>query len=309
MTLAPPTAGQPRPALARPRSSVFASVALAAAPLLSSTAILATPAAALAQERSGPADDIAEDAGARADLVTDRPDVTESTSIVAPRWVQAELGLSHEDAAGSTLAAPGTLVRIGVSPRVEVRLGWSGWIDEDPDDCPAGGEGVPSGCGAAGASDGEAGVKVLLVERSGARPDVGVITAVTVPIGDEAFTSDGFDPSLTLLLGNDLSTAVAWGANAGVAFVSPGHDVDDDRTSLVFWSWSFGFGMTDRLGSFLEYFGQAPEGDPAVHALDTGFTFLVTPDLQVDASAGVGLGDRAPDLFVGAGLAYRLRVF
>jgi hypothetical protein len=286
--------------------------------------IVALPAGAVAQDANdaatgGPgreadaseaASDPAESAVAPvAELVTDRPDVTESTSIVPAGWLQAELGLTHEDAAGTTLAVPGTLVRIGLSRRIEGRLGWGGWIDEDPADCVAGGDGRPSDCGADGAGDAEAGLKVLLVERSGARPDVAVLSAVSLPVGDEVFSSDGVDPSLLLLLGNDLSPVVAWGANAGLALVSPGDGVDGGRRTLASWSWSFGFAMTDRLGSFLEYFGEAPEDGPALHAVDAGFTFLLTPDVQLDASGGVGLAERAPDVFLGAGLTFRAGVF
>jgi hypothetical protein len=245
-------------------------------------------------------------ADAVAELVTDRPDVTESASIVPPGWLQAEAGVSHEEAGIRTFAVPGTLVRIGVAPWVEMRLGWSGLIDREGDCAPGA---AAAACETSGAGDAEAGVKVLLVERAGARPDFALIPSVSLPLGDEDVTSDGLDPSLTAAVANDVSSAVGWGVNAGVASVSPGRGPIDERSALAFWSGSLGFDLGERLGSFLEYFGEAPEGEPALHAVDTGFTWLVTPHVQLDASAGVGLTDRSPDLFIGAGLAFRADLF
>lgn len=45
-------------------------------------------------------------------------------------------------------------------------------------------------------------------------------------------------------------------------------------------------------------------GGPS-NSFDGGFTYLLRDDLQVDASAGVGLSDDADDWFVGLGLSLR----
>ena len=62
------------------------------------------------------------------ELVTDRPDQTESSVVVPPGYVQLETGwtFSHNKADGirnETHEFPGTLLRIGVLDRVEFRLG------------------------------------------------------------------------------------------------------------------------------------------------------------------------------------------
>jgi hypothetical protein len=54
------------------------------------------------------------------ELVTDRPDQTESTEIVPKGFVQTELGLGDADGADATFAG---LARIGLSERIELRVG------------------------------------------------------------------------------------------------------------------------------------------------------------------------------------------
>ena len=39
--------------------------------------------------------------------------------------------------------------------------------------------------------------------------------------------------------------------------------------------------------------------------MNGGITWVLQPDLQLDASAGFGLNDRAADFFLGCGLSFR----
>src|SRR6187455_1915995 len=68
------------------------------------------------------------------DLVTDRPDQTESAVVLPGGAFQAEFGTAfgHDTSDGVTtevLEIPGTLLRYGLSPRFELRLAWPGEID------------------------------------------------------------------------------------------------------------------------------------------------------------------------------------
>ena len=68
-----------------------------------------------------------------------------------------------------------------------------------------------------------------------------------------------------------------------------------------------GTALSDRLGAFIEFFGDAPthEGKPA-NAVDAGLTYLLADNVQVDVLGGVGLSDAADDWVIGAGLVWRL---
>ncbi|HWI17822.1 MAG TPA: hypothetical protein VNT81_08745, partial [Vicinamibacterales bacterium] len=65
------------------------------------------------------------------EIVTDRPDFTESSEVIPARWLQLESGISFE---GESLvrgfSAPAALLRIGLGHRAELRLGAEGLLSE-----------------------------------------------------------------------------------------------------------------------------------------------------------------------------------
>jgi hypothetical protein len=240
-----------------------------------------------------------------AELVTDRPDVTESTTIVPTGWIQLELGgTREEEGAARTLAGPATLMRVGLLPRVEARLAWDGY--QDVQDAEPGVLGPGICCDASGVADGEASLKILVAERRRWRPDVALLPSLTLPFGRRPFTNEHADPGLKALLANDFSSRLSWGMNLGATWIS--RLTDSSRVRVISWSYSLGLDLGPRLGGFLELFGEDQEGEPAAHSFDGGFTFQTSPNVQLDASASVGLSSAAPDWSLGAGLAFRLPV-
>ena len=69
---------------------------------------------------------------------------------------------------------------------------------------------------------------------------------------------------------------------------------------------SLGYLITDRLTAFVESYSFFPEETKADHRLDAGFIFKITPVVQWDISAGLGLNDTAPDSFISTGISFRL---
>ena len=67
-------------------------------------------------------------------------------------------------------------------------------------------------------------------------------------------------------------------------------------------------GLTDRLGTFLEIFGdrQVTGAIASSASVDGGLTLLLTDALQLDVAVGRGLRGPTDDLFVGTGLSFRL---
>jgi hypothetical protein len=244
---------------------------------------------------------------AEPELVTDRPDQTESTAIVPAGRTQIEAGATfvREDEDGvrvELLQAPGTLVRIGLAERVELRLGWDGWLEDEITlgDLKAREDGF---------GDAEVGAKVGLREGAGLSPAIALIAATSVPVGEKPFSSERFDPSFRLSVSHDLAGGIGLGYNAGVETASePARDGDYTTLSSAIYTLAAGFPAGDRAGIFVELFGDVPmsaEGGPA-HSFDTGVTYLLRPNLQLDLAAGVGLSDDAPDWFAGVGVSVRL---
>lgn len=236
------------------------------------------------------------------ELVTDRPDQTESAEVVPPGFVQLETGVDAAveggDPRSEATAFGSTLVRIGAVEGLELRLGWGGW--ERAED---------GGAADEGATDAELGLKVRLWAARGARPQAALLAGVSVPVGGRGRSSERYDPALRFSFAHDLPAGVALGYNLGMAWsTAPG--VADETSSRLEYTATLGFGLSDRLGAFVELFGDAPVDAPAgdagpAHAADAGLTLLVSPRLQLDLAAGAGLTDEAPDRFLTAGLSLR----
>ena len=81
-----------------------------------------------------------------------------------------------------------------------------------------------------------------------------------------------------------------------------------DREASLLYSLALGMGVTDRLGAFLEVFGdRRMTGDTGAGvSIDGGLTFLLTATMQIDLFVGRGLHGPTADAFVGTGLSFRL---
>lgn len=241
-----------------------------------------------------------------AELITDRPDQTESSVVVPRGSYQLELGwtLSRDQEDGvrfESNEAPGTLLRIGLSDRVELRVGWVGLVDQEV-------RLGSSTLSADGAGDGELGAKIYLRPERGSAPEIALLLGTSVPLGDEEFTSHRYDPSFRLLFSHSLSERLDLGYNFGVAFgTEPGAGGERSTLSNYVYTVALGIGLTERWGAFVEFFGEIPasaSGGPS-HSFDGGLTYLLRDNLQLDLAAGLGLSDAADDWFVGLGVSVR----
>ncbi len=240
------------------------------------------------------------------ELVTDRPDQTESAEIVPPGSVQIELGWLRAENEGAheleLTEAPGTLVRIGVLRRFELRAAWAGHVTLEERSARARER-------SAGEADVELGAKLLLSEERGARPRLALLGHLSLPTGDHPFGSPRPDPALRLTAAHTLSSRAGLGWNLGFETVSS-KLADGQVRTLTRWIYTavLGFDLSQRWGLYVELFGDLPASDRerAAHSLDAGFTFLLTPAVQLDLSVGAGLAGGAPDQFFGFGLSFRL---
>ena len=214
------------------------------------------------------------------DLITDRPDFTESGVVVPFAHIQAELGATSEWANDSLLASgPELLVRWTPLERFELRFGAPDYVT---------GEG-PSGFG-----DASLGAKVQFGPFG---PwDVAAIVETSLPIGENSLSSNRFDPLAILIVGRKIGP-ISLGAQTEINWAESGFGTGG--TFVV------GLGLSERVGTFLELAASEEVEADAVLFLHHGYTFLATPTLQFDVHGALGLTDAAPDFLLGAGVSVR----
>ncbi|UCD48844.1 MAG: transporter [Phycisphaerales bacterium] len=236
------------------------------------------------------------------ELVTDRPDQTESSETVRPGFIQFEFGWTHsEDDEGldaTSDSLPETLIRLGVTNDLELRFGFDGYVWEDTD-----GVGTDEGAG-----DTEIGVKWKLWEETGRRPQAAILAGTSLPTGQARISSERFDPSIRLACSHTLTETMSLGYNlVGLWTTEEDERGDRDTTAFLAYSIVLGIALSEQVGTFVEFFGDAPthSGKPA-NSFDAGLTYLLANNLQLDLLGGVGLSEAADDWFIGAGVAWRL---
>lgn len=224
-------------------------------------------------------------ASAQEPLVTDRPDFTESVNVVERGRLQLEGGATFTRSDDTDEIALGELLlRIGVAPRLELRLAGNSlvWIDS-------------RGGNSDGLEDAAIGGKLLLLPDAAA-----LLFGTSVPTGSDDLSSDAWEPELKLALARAVGTASV-GVNVGWIWT----EGVDERLHRGLASVTAGFPF-GRGGVFVEAYGIATEGSGGeeVYA-DAGVTRLLSDDFQLDARIGMGLGGEAADWFVGVGAARR----
>lgn len=234
-------------------------------------------------------------------LSADRPGVANPPDVVAPGAIQLEGGLSFErETHGegpnlNTIMLPVGLLRVGVLSALEFRVSADGYVLE----ARSGASDRSSG------SDLAIGSRARLLDQRGMRPATALEFNLSLPTGSDAVTSDGVDPSGLLLVEWSLCDRFVLDANLGLASKSLGKH-DSSRAFQVAPALSLGASIGARANVFVEYnatFSDRGVADP--QAVDGGFSWLVDDNLQLDASAGAGLNDAAPDFSVSAGVAWR----
>jgi len=228
-------------------------------------------------------------------LVGDRPDFTESGSTVPAPAVQLEAGvtLTNLERGGDALEAGEALVRIGVGPRWELRLGPGSYVDVDTRDAEAD-----------GLSDASVGVKVRLDDPDSADETAwALIVDSTLDTGDDDIGADDPQPGAKLIYARELTERLQIAANANWRLVDDGDAKFDQLSGSV----ALAIGLADRWGGYVELFGFSEETDegPSSTFANAGVTYLLRPELQLDARVGSGLGGTDVDLFVGVGVVKR----
>ncbi len=234
------------------------------------------------------------------EMVTDRPDQTESAYTVPKHMLQIETGASIEGDKANGLETTtknygSTLLRYGLLDNLELRFGF-----DYQDETVKTGENSPE-INTAGFAPLEVGMKLMIIEEKGWVPRLALLGGLTIPrTGESDFSTQYYAPMFRLNGEYTLAEWVSFGFNLGAEW-------DGYMPNATgYYSGVFGFGLTDWLAGFIEAYGFLTEELKPDHRSDAGFTFLVLPNLQFDLSGGFGLSKVSPDYFMNCGVTWRI---
>ncbi len=224
-----------------------------------------------------------------ADLVTDRPDITESSIVVPKGSLQFENGFTWTSDHGTrTLDASETLIRLGVSDRFELRVAAPNYLES-----------------LAGSFSGFGDLSLGFKQQIGPLPgdvELSVIVAVSLPSGAAHISSHGFDPFVKLPWSKELRRGWSIGGMQSL-FWSTGN-----RTRNLIWEPTVYVEreFRERAAAFLEYGADFPSVGGARHVAHAGIAYKLTRRQQIDFHFGFGLSPAAPQRFFAGGYSIRI---
>jgi len=233
-------------------------------------------------------------------LVTDRPDHTESSSVVPAGTLQIETGMVYESdrftsgdfsTSVKSFNMATTLLRYGLTDFFEFRIGSEYLLQKTENN--AGQETLK------GVNGLDLGTKIFLVNEEGYVPETSFILHVNFPVGNDAFHDDKILPTMLFAMSHSLSEKIGLGYNLG------GEWTEAEEINYLY-SVAIGVELTGKLSGFIESYGASSKDDPSSLIVDTGVTYLVKPTLQLDTSIGYSLSEESPDWFINAGFSWRL---
>lgn len=240
-----------------------------------------------------------------AELVTDRPDQTESATIVPPGSLQVETGVTFSsDSRGledgvdreQSLALATTLVRIGLLKNLELRL-----IGQHSQNQSNFAQGLGGERKTSGVSDLAIGGKFGVTEEDGLIPQIALNLHMALPIGGDNYRPQMAVPDFRLLFAKTLTDDLSLGLNLGAEY---GGDQPD---GTFVYTLSLAMGLSDKLGAYVETYGDMPSGQKLNVLVDGGFTYLIMPLVQLDLEGGYSLSENTDlDYFIAGGISFRL---
>lgn len=239
-------------------------------------------------------------------IATDRPDFVESSDVVAAGRVQLEVALNLErDRSGglkSRVRSTPALLRFGLGHNLEARIETDGLASARVTDMATG---ITSR--ASGATDISLGLKWHMGdgdEKTGT-PSTAWLLHVDLDSGAAAFRGEGKRPSLRFVAEWELPGETSIGVMPGLARDT---DLNGKPFTAGILAVTAGTELAAHWRGFIELAGQRLASKTRggnVVTFDTGVTYQINNDMQVDLSLQRGLTRFTPDLSMGLGWSVR----
>lgn len=226
-------------------------------------------------------------------IITDRPDQTESPFAVKKGIVQIETGLLFERTRLSGTISqhrsvyPTNLFRIGLVNKLELRIvnevvKYRTVINSTQETI---GE-------ISGTENMQVGLKYQFSEDN-ASTVVGIMAHAVFPTGSEGISNEQYGLVSRINISHDISENKNFSANFGYDNTNlefaDGEGLIRNADGNFTYTLVYGVGLSNRVGLYLESFGNYVEFEDWENNMDAGMTFLLRNNIQLDYSYGWGL--------------------
>lgn len=224
------------------------------------------------------------------ELITDRPDQVESSVAVPKGSFQIESGILFGFAGVGTesireFAGPSTLFRLGLFDGFEIRL------TNQYEHIKFRG----SSAGIGGISDMEIGAKIELLSNENSEIEIAFLSHLILPTGTSGISPEQYGTINKLAISYQVNESVGIGSNVGYDNFGVGN-------GNLTYAFVLGYGLTDKLGIFIETYGEVVEFEDLIANFDCGFTYLIKDNFQLDFSLGTGMNNQMN--FISSGFSW-----
>ena len=210
------------------------------------------------------------------EIITDRPDQTESSSTIQKENLQIESGLLleflGEDILYSerNLLAPTTLIRYGLLDFAELRI--VSQIESVKNNSTS----------VTGISDVEIGTKLQLLKKEKSLLEIALLSHIIIPTGSKEVSSNTTGSINKLCVSHRSNTNISIAYNLGYNYFGSG------KGDLTY-SFVLGSRINDKASVYLEPYGEFIEFEDNVININSGITYLLKDNFQLDFSFGTGI--------------------
>ncbi len=226
-----------------------------------------------------------------AQMVTDRPDQTESSATVGNGNLQIESGIMTEFGGSlfsRDIACPSTLFRYGIGDKFELRL-QSDYVMTE----------LKNGDTEKGMDNIQFGFKYQLYSNNGTEvaflSHASLPTATALPEDSKAWGAIS-----KIAVAHELTDNLGIGYNLGYDYFNA-EEGEESMNGNLFYSLVLGVGVTDKVAFFVETYGDVNnlkteqtenQAEGLFAKFDAGVTYAVKDNLQFDMSFGTGINYR-----------------
>lgn len=235
------------------------------------------------------------------EMVTDRPDFTESAATVRPFWYQLETGFAvswetTREGRVRSVTFPYPLMRIGLTKRFEFRYSSDGYarnrfFNNERQSL------------SQGHSDLEVGMKYVAWYEKKWLPQLAVIGQLSEPLGAAGLSSGTFDPKMKICWSKDLDGGWGLSGNFNYMYLTQDGQRFLERDATL----SLGHDLIAGFKGYLEFYRLANISleKEALSIVQAGWARPIKGNFQFDMSVAKTVARSTPQWSIMAGFSYR----